>query len=187
MSNENSCKNIKIEITGGFLLLVAGLYIFMGRVGFGAVFAAVLAHELGHLAALAALGAGVECLRFEFSGLCIVSGGLCRCGDVCLCRGKRRLYTAAAALAGPAAGLVLAAMTTGQTRQVSLALSLFNLLPYSKLDGGRFLRCVLPGRGFVSAAADCGVIFALLAAGLKNPRAGAAGFWLAVDFMRSLL
>lgn len=185
MSNQNSYKKVKIEITGGFLILAAGMYVFMGAGIFAAVFAAALAHELGHIAVLTAFGCGADVLRFEYCGLCIESGGLCgHCG---ISDAKSRFRTAVTALAGPAAGLVFGLLTAGEAGRVSFMLSLFNLLPYSKLDGGKFFACILPGHENAETAADCAVILALLTAGIKNPRAAAAGFWLLIDFVRNLL
>lgn len=113
----------------------------------GAVLAAVAlaagVHELGHIAALRALGYAVGGIRVEAQGLCISYSGA-----------PNAARELAAALAGPAAGLLLAYILSYMSARLcspwlslaagaSLILSLFNLLPILPLDGGRALLLML--------------------------------------------
>ncbi len=93
----------------------------------------VLVHELAHVAALLLLGFRIRGLRLEAQGLCIRYKGV-----------GSNLAHAAASLAGPAGGLVYAALLQSShipwlslSADVSLLFSFFNLLPLMPLDGGR--------------------------------------------------
>lgn len=124
-------------------LLAVALY-FLELRSIAALTAAVVVHELGHLAALRLLGLRIRAFRSETQGFCIdYEGETPRIGHI------------TAALAGPAAGFALAfalsalAAYTGSsfcalTAGVSLLLSLFNLLPVRRLDGGRIAWLLLP-------------------------------------------
>ena len=119
----------------GTLLLVASL-----RLLFWAAVAAAV-HELGHVAAVKALGGRVASLRLTGVGAVI--------------RPQRpRLFSyweeCLVALAGPAASFLLALGAAAWGRHfgggdayllagVSLAFGVFNLLPVGPLDGGRIL------------------------------------------------
>lgn len=133
-------------------LLAAALY-FLELRSIAALAAAVIAHELGHFTALRLLGLRIRAFRSETQGFCIdYEGDATRLGHI------------TAALAGPAAGLALAfalsalAARTGSsfcalTAGVSLLLSLFNLLPVRRMDGGRIAGHLLPAL-FGEAAGD---------------------------------
>ena len=104
-----------------------------------AVLIPVLAHELGHVAVLLLLKAKISGFAVEPRGLCIqYSGVLSESAEI------------AAALSGPAAGMLYALMLRGfslynscrffqLSSDMSLLLSLFNLLPVLPLDGGTAL------------------------------------------------
>ena len=132
----------KVEISGGFLLLAAGLYYLdsQGVVLWAALAAAL--HELGHYLVIRLFGGRVTVLRLTCVGAEMVLSArrpLSVPGQLC------------AALAGPAVNLALAfsaAQLASGDRSflfagLNLALALFNLLPAAQLDGGRALRCVL--------------------------------------------
>lgn len=132
---------IRIDPLSAVLLALALYFLELRMIA--ALAAAVIVHELGHIAALRALGLRICALRSEMQGFCIDYAGE-----------TSRLGHAAAALAGPVAGLAMAfavsalAVRTGGaffalTAGVSLLLSLFNLLPIQALDGGRVLKLVL--------------------------------------------
>ena len=123
-----------MSCTPGFLLVCAVLIYLDGQgvVLWGALACGV--HELGHMAAAAALGGQVKCLRLTAVGAEMVLDATrpLSCAGELLC-----------AMAGPAASLVwaLCAARLGlfTAAGVSLGLGLFNLLPARALDGGRAL------------------------------------------------
>ena len=97
---------------------------------------AVLFHELGHVAVMIVNGQRIE-------SVCLTAGGL----DIRRSGKSGYLADAAVALGGPLFGLVsaFAALYLGWDAYftVSLAYSLFNLLPVCPFDGGAFLRALL--------------------------------------------
>lgn len=109
---------------------------------------AVLAHEVGHLIAARALGIEIRTIT-----LSILGARMETVGDISYM--KEFLL----ALGGPLAGIILhvsalaiyrAELFSGSAHElmlslslISLALSVFNLLPISTLDGGRMLSCIL--------------------------------------------
>ena len=150
----------------------------------------VFAHECGHLMALALLGFSIVSMRLGPSGLCICYDGFQSAGK-----------NAAAALAGPLAGLVYALIARLlyrktsvdwllQSADLSLLLSFFNLLPILPLDGGRLFQTA----AIFSLGEERGVAFTrklsrVLLAGVlllglllsvlkKGNAAIAAGLWL---------
>ena len=127
----------RVEVTGGFLLLMAWLNYTDTQGLLPAALCAATAHELGHLAAIRALGGHVTALRLSAVGAELRLGRSLSYGRELLC-----------ALAGPAVNLVLArlaALWGGEELLVfagmNLALGCFNLLPVSALDGGKCLYC----------------------------------------------
>lgn len=127
----------KVEISPGFLFLLAWLNYIDNC---GMVFCAMLsclAHELGHILVLRMLGNEIKYVRITIVGAEMrVSRDMDYCGEL------------AAVLAGPAVNLVLAVVLCQASwgrmaAGLNLALALFNLLPVGRLDGGRALRCLL--------------------------------------------
>lgn len=122
-----------MEVTGGFLLLLAWLnYTDTQGLLLPALWAATL-HELGHLLAIISFGGHVTCLRLSAAGAELRLGGVLSYGAELVC-----------ALAGPTVNLALAycAAQTGTERGflfagLNLTQGVFNLLPVSVLDGGR--------------------------------------------------
>lgn len=127
----------KIEITGGFLVLVAFLNYIDGQ---GVVFPALLAcflHEAGHYIAIEVMGGSVKYIRITLVG-----------AEMRLERSLSYGREMLAALAGPGINLVLALIFSRWNwgmlfAGVNLALAAFNLLPAGKLDGGRILNCIV--------------------------------------------
>ncbi|MBO5340407.1 MAG: site-2 protease family protein [Oscillospiraceae bacterium] len=128
----------RVEVTGGFLLLLAWLNYRDTQGLLLPALGAACIHELGHWAAIRLLGGCVDGLRLCAAGAEMrLSGSMSYCREL-LC-----------ALAGPAVNLLLAlaAARLGGERGfvfagMNLALGCFNLLPLSVLDGGRCLVCV---------------------------------------------
>lgn len=135
----------EITVSAGALLLAAALWLF-DRTGMVSVLIpAVMVHELGHAAAIAAMGGHIETIAMEASGFRMDYRGVMGRGG--------ELFAAAA---GPASGLILSLAAAAAGRGlgseflkclagVSFALSLFNLLPVFPLDGGRMLSVCLEG------------------------------------------
>lgn len=125
----------RVEVTGGFLLLLAWLNFCdtQGLLPLGVC--AAVAHELGHWLAIRLCGGRVSRLQLSAVGAQMqVVGVLSYPAELCC------------ALAGPAVNLLLgyAAAQVGWLvfAGMNLAQGLFNLLPIGVLDGGRILRCV---------------------------------------------
>ncbi len=146
MSNEKSHPEqeriFRMEISGGFLLLLSFTAFLCGG---GNVFAAAIAaafHELGHLALILLQGSLPRRLTLDVSGACLRCYGPEPSANQELLR----------AMAGPAAGLILWLVLRSSDNgfliaagEMSLMLSLVNLLPAPGLDGGRVLNAVLSG------------------------------------------
>lgn len=157
----------RVEVTGGFLLLLAWLNY---RDTQGLLMPALCAagvHELGHWAAIRLLGGRVERLRLCAAGAEMRLESSMSYGRELLC-----------VLAGPAVSLLLAWVAARQGGErafvfagMSLVLGCFNLLPLSVLDGGRCLLCLTqlllgPDRAQrLQQVVDWGAVALILAAG----------------------
>lgn len=185
MSNEMSAPEqrcrFRLEVSGGFLLLVSVSGFLCGGEVLAATALAAALHELGHLALILLQGSLPCRLRLDFAGACLSCAG----------REPGRREELLRALAGPAAGLLLWAAFRAssppllqRTASLSLMLSLVNLLPASGLDGGRVLACVLSPLGPLRSEALLGALSflsALLALSLgafHNPQLFLYGLWL---------
>ena len=127
----------RVEVSGGFLFLGALLwYLGRGEVLFSFLCAAAL-HEMAHVAALYALGAGVKKLRLTVVGAELVLDGRER-----LSYGGEFLAAAAGPGCSLLAGLLCAKLVPGWElfAGANLLLGLFNLLPLDPLDGGQMVR-----------------------------------------------
>ena len=173
-----------LSVSPGFVLLAAFLYFCGGWASVTALFTAVLAHELGHMAAIALTGAEVRGIRFGASGAVIELAGLL----------SRRQEMGVAA-AGPLAGIAFAAVCfladTPYFRYaglISLLASAFNLLPVCPMDGGRLAYLTLCGVMDEASAERImrviGTIFGLCVTGtgvcLRSCTMAAAGIWMTV-------
>ena len=127
----------KLEATGSFFLVWAWLNYVDGQ---GIVPWAMLAcvlHEVGHYSAIRFLGGDIRLIRLTAVG-----------GEMGLARPLGYCQEGIAALAGPGVNLLLAAFLSqlgwGYTfAGINLMLGCFNLMPISRLDGGRALFCTL--------------------------------------------
>ena len=130
----------RVRLDGGFLLLLALLLLTEERLA-GPFLVSCAVHEAGHLAVLYALGGRVDGLRLTAGGAVMEIGAAARLSYPA---------EALAVLAGPLTGLGLALLAARLgfyvTAGVSLVLTVFNLLPLRRQDGGRLLRLLLAWR-----------------------------------------
>lgn len=127
----------RVEVSGGFLLLLSWLVYWDTSGVVWQTFVACALHELGHLAALSWIGLPVRTVRINVFGAGMEVDGVLSYRQELL-----------AAMAGPAVNLTLAycCCRTPALRLFSglnLALAAFNLLPVGELDGGRMLSSAL--------------------------------------------
>ena len=186
MSNEKSHPEqeriFRLEISGGFLLLLSFTAFLCGG---GNVFAAAIAaafHELGHLALILLQGSLPKRLTLDVSGACLRCYGPEPSANQELLR----------AMAGPAVGLVLWLVLRSAVNgllsavgEMSLMLSLVNLLPAPGLDGGRVLNAIITGTVSPDFRDDLferlGILTSLLAVllgVLHSPQLFLYGLWL---------
>lgn len=186
MSNEKSHPEqeriFRLEISGGFLLLLSFTAFLCGG---GNVFAAAIAaafHELGHLVLILLQGSLPRRLTLEVSGACLRCYGPEPSANQELLR----------AMAGPSAGLLLWLILRSSVSgflstagEMSLMLSLVNLLPAPGLDGGRVLNAIITGTVSPDFRDDLferlGILTSLLAVllgVLHSPQLFLYGLWL---------
>ncbi len=173
---------MSIKVGVGALLLISTLWLLTDSLSVLALLSALLAHELGHILALSLCGSRVKSVKADARGLRMDYKGLLRPSSEVFC-----------VVAGPVAGVLytLVCASLGEffdhdffylSAGISLALTVFNLLPVLPLDGGRLVS-VLCGE---AAAAILGLSVAtvLCAVGLlllyKGDGAGVfiASVWL---------
>ena len=156
----------RVEVTGGFLLLLAWLNYLDRSLLVPAALIACACHEFGHLITIRLLGGAVRGIRLTAIG-----------AELVLARPLGYWQEGLSALAGPGANLLLALaccnISGGLTfAGLNLALAVFNLLPVGQLDGGRALHCTLALLAGPEAAdragewMDCLCTSGALAAGL---------------------
>lgn len=181
----------RVEVTGGFLLLLAWLNYIDHSFLVPMALTACLAHELGHIAAIRLLGGNIKEIRITAIG-----------AELVLAHPLAYWQEGLSALAGPGINLLLALASCHFTLTfagVNLALALFNLLPVGRLDGGRAVCCTLsllagPGPAErVGGWLDCLCTAAVMAAGLFLALCGGnitllpAAFWLLAVFLRQIV
>ncbi len=146
MSNEKSPSArrypFRLQLSGGFLLLVSMTGFLCGYETLCAAVLAASVHELGHLVLILWQNNLPRRLILDVSGACLD------------CRGpepdaRQELLRA---LAGPGMGMILwwslrdsPSELLNKSSEMSLMLSLVNLLPAPGLDGSRVLNCLLSG------------------------------------------
>ena len=127
----------RVEVTGGFLLLLAWLNYVDRQTLVPMAMAACALHELGHWAVIRALGGDVALVRLTAVG-----------AEMVLDRPLGYWQEGLAALAGPGVNLALALLCCSLPRGavfagMNLVLACFNMIPVGRLDGGRALHCAL--------------------------------------------
>ena len=174
----------EIEVSPGAILLLSGL-IFFDRDGLlSALVPAVIAHELGHILAIAMTRGRISLLSFSSAGLRMdYLAPVDASSEIIMC------------MLGPVMGLIyaFAASNVGAVINseyllcsggLSLVLSLYNLLPALPLDGGRILKIVLEQLADFKAAKAVMFILSLLT-GLALSVAGV--FYLARGYGYALI
>lgn len=129
----------KVRIRFSFLLFNALLFSFRDGRMILSFYAVCLLHELGHIAALKLTGGELRSVAFSCFGIKMTAAPAASIG-----RGVIVL------LSGPAVNLLLygvlrLAHICDETALLSLCAGLFNLLPYSFLDGGAILDLLAEG------------------------------------------
>ena len=190
-------KRRRIELSPGAALAVALLLVLLRPGELLALFLPILAHELGHVLAILALGQHIRAFQAEMGGFRLhYDGGA---GPA-----ERAMIAAAGPLAGFLYALCASALAAGTALReaelsagLSLAQSLLNLLPIRGLDGGEILSCLLEllpwrRRGeAICTAASCLALALLLGLGLYMTLKGEgaalllAAFWLLISGLRA--
>lgn len=160
----------RVEVTGGFLLLLAWLNYLDRSLLIPMAMLACTAHELGHFFVIRAFGKDIK-------QICLTAIG----AEMVLSDPLGYWQEGVSALAGPGVNLLLALVCCGFEEGLTftglnLMLALFNLLPVGRLDGGRALHCTLALLGGPDLAERVrGWLDCLCMAGSL-----VAGLWLAV-------
>lgn len=129
----------KVRVRFSFLVFLALVFLLRDTSAIAAFSTVCIMHELGHFAAIYALGGDVRSLELTGTGIRITAGTPTsnRDGSIILLSGPA--VNIAAFLVCTAAG------STGSFAQFSLAEGLFNLLPFSFLDGGALIEQYITG------------------------------------------
>lgn len=149
---------MKIRVGFSFLLFNALLFIFRdSRLIFG-FYAACAVHELGHIAAIRLTGGEVRGIELSCFGIRITASPSAKVSTGVF-----------VLLSGPAVNLLLYAVLTiaglnGYTSGFCLAEGIFNLLPFSFLDGGAALDLLAEGHEYECALKRGIIILRVVAA-----------------------
>lgn len=122
-----------IKVSPGFIAAVCILLWYDRQIGAGFLLG-IFCHELGHLAVMKICRTPVTELSLRFSGA-VIQGQFRGYGQELAC-----------ALAGPAASIMMSAITLRDIPEFAVInglLAAVNLLPMYPLDGGRILRSTL--------------------------------------------
>lgn len=127
----------RVEVTGGFLLLVAWLNYLDRSFLLPMAMLACITHEMGHYVVIRIYGGSVK-------EICLTAIG----AEMVVDRPLGYWQEGLTALAGPGVNLLLALAACYFKdgllfAGLNLALALFNLMPVGRLDGGRAVYCTL--------------------------------------------
>ena len=125
---------IRTDIHFTFLLFNAVIFLMRGNQAILCFYGGCILHELGHI--LAAAFAGISVQRVSLTGMGIV---------------MTAEKNASVLLSGPAVNLICAGIIflsggNFSFAAINLALCVYNLLPFSSLDGGAALEILVSGR-----------------------------------------
>lgn len=143
----------------GFPAMLAMLFLMKDTALLVQSLAVCLLHEAGHGAAMLLTGSGIQEIRLHAAGIRIVTA------DSLLSGGKELVVL----YSGPAANLLVAALLFRGELTVPvllhLGMGLFNLLPFSVLDGGAALLCMYgESAAFRTALKTVNILLSLLSA-----------------------
>ena len=135
---ELSARGLRIRLTFGFFAVIGLTASLSGAVQSRllTVLLCSVMHEAGHITAMLAFGIPPETVTFCAGGIALPARELdCPRRKACIILA-----------AGPAVNLASAAVSllagqTGSFAAASLALGLFNLMPFRSFDGGRIYAC----------------------------------------------
>lgn len=128
-------KRVKWNVSAGAVLTFALIYFFDGSGVVSAAVPAVAAHELGHCLALWLCGKRLCRVTVSLAGIELNYSGMLEGVTAIFCIAAGPLFGLVYAIAAYRIGSAFSEMTGA----VSLALTLFNLLPVLPLDGGRLV------------------------------------------------
>ena len=151
----------RVSLTFGFFFVLALTTLADNRLGVLSL-ALCVAHELGHLIAMKALGATLTELRFYGGGIKITAS---RLSDL------PTMSQALIYLSGPLVNAAIGLIASPPAGRMSLILAVLNLLPVGYFDGGRLVSLLIGDRAgkILSAIFSCILIFGIFIFALKNP------------------
>ena len=129
----------KIRVDFTFLLLIALLFLLRDRKNVRDILLVCGLHEWGHLAAMAVFGVRLRAVHLSGFGIRMITK---KSGTEPL------LKSIVILLSGPAVNLLLFLLMgrkVPETAMLSLGACLYNLLPFSQLDGGAVLELLISG------------------------------------------
>ncbi len=147
-------KNVRIRFTFGFFALWAWLAAADPGLAMN-MLPACLLHESGHIIAMKLMGIKIDGLTFRCGGISLRAAALWGTSPL-----KKAVILSAGCIVN-----IICAVVAGQCLfgYVNMALCLFNLLPFSMLDGGRLIKvigeAVFPCADMDKAQRICDVFF----------------------------